>query len=59
MIPLLLFCVFGGCLDQPVDTRPIFTQIYEDQINVERTPFEDECDEDFYTGRRDPRNRDC
>lgn len=33
MIPLLLFCVFGGCLDAPVDNRPIYTQIWEDQLN--------------------------
>ena len=59
MIPLALGCLIGGCLDIPIDTRPLHRQIWEDQINVERTPFEDECDEDFYTGRRDPRNWDC
>jgi len=21
MVPVLLFCVLGGCLDQPIDTR--------------------------------------
>ncbi len=27
MIPLILFCVVGGCLDQPIDNRPIGRQL--------------------------------
>ena len=57
MIPLTLACLIGGCLDIPIDTRSIPRQIWEDQINVERT--KEICDENPYTGRRDPRSRDC
>lgn len=33
MIPLILFCVVGGCLDQPIDNRPIHRQIMQDQLS--------------------------
>ena len=43
MIPLLLGCIVGGCLDVPIDTRPIHRQIIEDQLTpkptVERNPW--------------------
>ena len=32
MIPLILFCVVGGCLDQPVDNRPLWRQVQQDQF---------------------------
>ena len=32
MIPLLLGCIVGGCLDVPIDTRPIHRQVIEDQL---------------------------
>lgn len=37
MIPLTLACIIGGCLDVPVDTRPLHRQIYEDQIRGRQT----------------------
>ena len=43
MIPLLLGCIVGGCLDVPIDTRPIHRQIIEDQLTskpvVESNPW--------------------
>lgn len=48
MIPLTLFCIFSGCLDIPIDTRPLHVQIYEDQIKSDGNSnnFDDpECDD--------------
>ena len=33
MIPLALGCIIWGCLDVPIDTRPIYRQVWEDQLN--------------------------
>lgn len=33
MIPLVLGCLIGGCLDVPIDNRPLHRQIWEDQLN--------------------------
>lgn len=60
MIPLFLLCVFGGCLDQAIDTRPLFTQIYEDQIVPKENPIyrrNNDCEQTY--GRKDPRVRNC
>jgi len=32
MLPLTIACIFGGCLDMPIDTRPLHTQIWQDQL---------------------------
>ena len=32
MIPLAIYCIFGGCLTAPIDTRPIHRQIIQDQL---------------------------
>ena len=60
MIPLLLGCIVGGCLDMPIDTRPIHRQIIQDQLTPKDNPIynREDC-EDSYVRRIDPRNRDC
>ena len=36
MIPLILGCLVGGCLDVPIDSRPLHQQIYQDQLSPGR-----------------------
>jgi len=56
MIPLALYCIFGGCLTAPIDTRPLHRQIIEDQFNGSSNNYDDnECDE--LTLLRSPRDR--
>lgn len=46
MIPLALYCIFGGCLTAPIDTRPLHRQIIQDQFNGTPDYHDDsECDE--------------
>lgn len=33
MIPLVIYCIFGGCLAQDIDTRPLHRQVIEDQLS--------------------------
>ena len=55
MIPLALYCIFGGCLTAPIDTRPLHRQIIEDQFNGTRNNrYDFECDEHpILQGKRD------
>ncbi len=46
MIPLALYCIFGGCLSAPIDSRPLHRQIIEDQFNgTSNNYYDTECDE--------------
>ena len=53
MIPLLIGCVFGGCLDVPIDTRPIHQQVIQDQLTPkpvnDRNPWGFEFDDEDET----------
>ena len=60
MIPFVLGCIVGGCLDVPIDTRPIHRQIIEDQLTPKgRVIYNSEDCDNSYVRRIDPRNRDC
>ena len=43
MIPLTLACILGGCLDVPIDNRPIHRQILEDQFSSRTKPNKYSC----------------
>ena len=73
MIPLTLACIIGGCLDFPIDNRPIHRQILDDQFGrkeevrkscyingkfYKQCPEEDDDEDQYYVGPRDPRVRD-
>ena len=56
MIPLALGCLLGGCLDMPIDTRPLHTQIWEDQLGGNERVYSCNSGGKFYPdcSKRDP-----
>lgn len=71
MISLTVACIIGGCLDIPIDTRPIHRQILDDQFGRKeqvqscyingkfhkQCPEDEDNDDQYHVGPRDPRVR--